>query len=60
MLNNVYILGGVTDRKRMEKIIESSSYPLSVSNLYTGNDMVLKHLLALCRPEVEPIGLVKI
>lgn len=44
----------------MEKLIESSSYPLSVSNLYTGNDMVLKHLLALCRPEVEPIGLVKI
>lgn len=57
MLNNVYILGGVTDCGLLETAIAKSRYPLCVHNCYTPNDMVLSHVLSLCKPDVKPCGL---
>ena len=50
LLNSIYMLGAVTDTTEFENIIQSSKYPLSVVNLFTDNDMVLKHVLSLCLP----------
>ena len=33
---------------------------MSIKNCYTGNDMVLKHVLSLCKPETKPVGLQEI
>lgn len=60
LVNNIYMLGGVTDTTELEGIIESSKYPLSVHNLFTDNDMVLKKVLSLCLPDKKPIGIHKI
>lgn len=60
MLNNVYMLGGVTDATELETIMARARYPLSVYNLYTGRDMVLTHVLALCLPNNRPIGITKL
>lgn len=54
------MLGAVTDTTEFENIIQSSKYPLSVVNLFTDNDMVLKHVLSLCLPQSKPIGIHKL
>ena len=41
----------------MEDILKKSAGPLTVINLYSNKDSVLKYLLKLCKPSVEPVGL---
>lgn len=60
MLNNVYLLGGVTDCEQFENVLRKSRYPLTIHNCYTANDLVLKHVLSLCKPENKPVGLQEI
>ena len=43
-------MGGVTDITELTEIINRSKYPLNLWNCYTKNDMVLAHLLSLCKP----------
>ena len=50
-------MGGVSDARSLTDIISHSSVPLSVYNCYTNHDSVLRHLLALCKPEITAIGL---
>jgi hypothetical protein len=57
LVNNVYLMGGVSDAPSFAEIISHSYSPLSVYNCYTNNDSVLRHLLSLCKPDIKPIGL---
>lgn len=57
MLNKVYLMGGVADKNSIEKIISSSPVPLTVINLHSNCDYVLKYLLRLCKSDICPIGL---
>lgn len=57
LINNIYLLGGVSDSLAFADLISRSEVPLSVYNCYTNNDAVLKHLLSLCKPDIRPIGL---
>lgn len=57
LINNVYLMGGVSDGEDIMNIISNSESPLCVYNCYTNNDSVLRHLLSLCKPDIKPIGL---
>lgn len=57
ILNNVYMMGGVSDIRELTNIVRASTAPLSIYNCYTLHDSVLKRLLSLCKPEITPIGL---
>ena len=50
-------MGGVTDAQELVSIVKKSRTPLCLYNCYTGNDMVLKHILPLCKPGILSIGL---
>jgi hypothetical protein len=57
VLNNIYMLGGVSDEAQLAAVVERSTYPWCVYNLHTANDMVLKHILSMCTPDARPIGI---
>lgn len=40
--------------------MSKSQYPLTVYNCYTGNDMVLKHILPMSKPDLHAIGITEI
>ena len=57
MVNKVYLMGGVADKGEVENIIMNSKNSLSLINLYSNNDSILKYLLKLCKPNLVPVGL---
>lgn len=57
LINNMYIMGGVSDCEAIADLVSRSETPLSLYNCYTNNDSVLRHLLSLCKPEIKPVGL---
>lgn len=57
MLHKVYLLGGVADLTQVQMLIESSPSPLTIINLYSDNDYILKYLLRLCKYDITPVGL---
>ena len=57
MVNKVYFMGGLTDKTEVEEVLKKSPVPLTVINLYSHKDSVLKYLLKLCKPSIDPIGL---
>jgi hypothetical protein len=57
MVNKVYFMGGLTDTNEIVEIIKKSPSPLNIINLYSKKDNVLKYLLKLCKPSIQPIGL---
>lgn len=57
MLHKVYLLGGVADKLKMERIIQNSPVSLTIINLHSDCDYVLKYLLRLCKSDIRPVGL---
>lgn len=57
MVNKVYLMGGVADKNELEHIIMNSRHSLSLINLYSSNDAILKYLLKVCKPNLMPVGL---
>lgn len=57
LINNIYIMGGVSDSIALAELVSRAEVPLSLFNCYTNNDLVLKHLLSLCKPGIKPVGL---
>lgn len=40
-LQKVVLLGGVSDAKECHEIMSKCTFPLSITNMFTGNDSVL-------------------
>lgn len=59
-ISNIYMMGGVTDVEELRGIIGRAKTPLTVYNCYTGNDMVLKHILPMSKPDLKAIGISEI
>jgi len=57
MLHKVYLMGGVADKLKVEKIIENSPASLTIINLHSNCDYILKYLLRLCKSDITPVGL---
>ena len=48
ILNKVYLMGGVADKTQVQRLISQSPSPLTVINLYSDNDYILKYLVRIC------------
>ena len=51
------MMGGVTDRTELENIVRNSDCSMSLVNLYSDKDSILKYLLKMCKRDIVPIGL---
>lgn len=60
ILKEVILLGGVADHREIERILEKTRHQLLIYNFYNNNDSVLKHLLWLCKSQLNPVGLNRI
>ena len=63
MINRVITMGGVADKKEMEEILlrgdqkEEQAIEISWTNVHCERDNILKYLLRISMPSIDPIGL---
>lgn len=57
MLNKIYLMGGVADMNKINGMVSSSPCPLTIVNLHTERDYILKCILSICKSDLKPIGL---
>jgi hypothetical protein len=60
IVNKVYLMGGAADKHEVERVLKYSPCPLTVTNLYSLNDWVLKYLLKVSEWNKSPVGLEKL
>lgn len=56
-MNKVVMMGGVTDIGQFETTLSKSKNSITVMNVGTKHDSVLKYMLSRCKPNVKPLGL---
>lgn len=56
-MNKVVMMGGVTDTGQFEATLAKSKNSITVMNVGTKHDSVLKHMLSRCKPNVKAVGL---
>lgn len=56
-INKVITMGGVSDIDEFQMTLEKTTHSISILNVRTKHDSVLKYVLKRSKPNLKPLGL---